>query len=70
MPSTSVSTPAVTKAVSGAREFGHARSGVQRDAQPDLVGVGLVDVVLQQEVTRRVGAVDLEAQRSTRGSAR
>ena len=36
---------------------------MQGDAQPDFVGVGLVDTVFEQKVTRGVGAVDLEAQR-------
>ena len=43
-------------------EFGHARGGVQCDAQPDLASVGVIDAALQQEVARRVGAVDFEAQ--------
>lgn len=42
-------------------ELRHARRRVQRDAQPHLARVGLIDAALQQEIARRVGAVDLEA---------
>ncbi len=47
----------------GCQELRHPGRGVQRDAQPHLLRVGRRDVVLEQEVARRVGAVDLEAKR-------
>src|ERR1700742_238408 len=43
-------------------EFGHVGCGAQRDAQPDLPGVSFADTVIEQEVARRVGAVDLKTQ--------
>jgi hypothetical protein len=36
---------------------------VQRDAQPDPLGVSFADTVIEQEVARRVGSVDLKTQR-------
>src|SRR3979411_2255842 len=77
IPSTSVSTPRLTSAVSGSRGVGvreaecaerrlgpggvgDARGGVQRASQPHGAGLGGAAAVVEQEVPRQVGAVDLE----------
>src|ERR1700716_3655799 len=61
IPSTSVSTPRLTSAVSGSRGLGTPRVGGQRGAQPHGAGLGGAAAVVEQELPRQVGAVDLEA---------
>src|SRR5260221_426483 len=41
---------------------GNARRRVQRDRRPDILDVALADAVASEEIPRRIGAVDLEAQ--------
>src|ERR1700724_1302930 len=50
--------------------LGYARRGVKRDRIPDHVNRLARDLVLEQELSRRVGAVDLEPFGSAAVSAR
>jgi transcriptional regulator GlxA family with amidase domain len=46
----------------GVEKLGNARRGVQCDGKPDLAHGRIVEAAVAQELLRRIGAVDLEAQ--------
>ena len=61
MPSTSVSTPAVTRAISGSRNSGTPGVVCRAMLSQTRARLAFVDSALEQEVSGRVGAVDLES---------
>src|SRR5215469_2543713 len=61
MPSASISTPAVTSAMTGCMKLRNAGCRVQRDRGPDRLDVALGDAMAAQEIAGDVGAVHLEA---------